>query len=347
MDFLTTNFIFDEITSYFYGRFRLLDLPLEILFKVLIFLDDPDLQNLAKTCRYLRIVANERFISRSKFLYVKQKIGISLSLRPTSEDLFRRNILPTSSKDILMNFNVNHFEVTNCLQKSFRKDKLSRRLNQRPTKEELKVRNIIPESETSDFVKKKLKELKKQNLSEMFDILVESYKYQNQNPKQIPKDYENLQEINKKILLGLGDVSDEFTQVYLKFFKRLQKNISISESLGNKKDINKSATVCKINEFLNHIENFSNQEQDLNNKENVLLKKNTSKVHDSSNVQSRRDFFESLSNPGSRCVSSSDSITEENSSNENNVNNEAKKRPKMILRASVNNDNLINYEKVY
>ncbi|CDR47041.1 CYFA0S27e01024g1_1 [Cyberlindnera fabianii] len=177
MDFLTTNFP-EDTTSEFTGPFRLLDLPLEILFRVLVFLDDPEMRSLAETCRTLRNVARERFIQRSKFFYVRDKIGIRLTeLRPALSELYHQHIVPVQNVNMLGN--TAHVTVINDLQRSFRRDSLSKSLQKRPMLSELKEKNIIPlDSSTSPLIKTRVKELKQENLSQMLQLLLKSYRFQ-------------------------------------------------------------------------------------------------------------------------------------------------------------------------
>ncbi|ONH65155.1 Mitochondrial F-box protein MFB1 [Cyberlindnera fabianii] len=167
-----------DTTSEFTGPFRLLDLPLEILFRVLVFLDDPEMRSLAETCRTLRNVARERFIQRSKFFYVRDKIGIRLTeLRPALSELYHQHIVPVQNVNMLGN--TAHVTVINDLQRSFRRDSLSKSLQKRPMLSELKEKNIIPlDSSTSPLIKTRVKELKQENLSQMLQLLLKSYRFQ-------------------------------------------------------------------------------------------------------------------------------------------------------------------------
>jgi hypothetical protein len=341
MNFLSTHFANDEVTSSFDGAFRLLDLPLEVLFKILIFLDDPDLQSLGKTCRYLKMAANERFISRSKFLYVKQKVGVSLQLRPSSQDLYERNILPTPSKSMLTNFNINHFQLASDLQRSFRRDSLSKRLRQRPSKQDLKGKNIIPREQTSELVKERLKELKKENLSQMLEVLTRSYKFQRHNEIPVDEELEPETTATNSALLNPIEVTDEFTMVYLKFFKRLSNNAIFSKASSNNAQ-NSAGKSSAYHQLLNHIE--SSQMISEGTAEGTSPKDSTKPVREVSKVRSAKEFFEKLSK------SSSSPLTYD-SDNEpklvTNKMNQARKPSKMILKASVMKDNIINYEKMY
>ena len=198
MDYLTTNFPGDMSINH-YEPFRLLELPLEVLIKVLIFLDVPDLISLSKTCHYLKEVANERFISRCRFYYTRNRLNCRLGLRPDTTVLYEQHIIP--NKDITVSAEL--LSTASTLEKNLRRDSLSKSLRKRPSIEELKQKRIVRNPDTGAVDDIKLK-LQNEALSEMLKLLLRSWRFQKKIVKSDVK------------MFVENDMDAEYMQIYQK-----------------------------------------------------------------------------------------------------------------------------------
>lgn len=276
MDYLTTNFNTELIDVNFTGPFRLMSLPLEIIIKILVFLDIPDLTNLSNTCVLLKKLANDKFISSSRFFYTRDKIGISIQQRPSIDWLYTRNIMPTKSPV----FNPNQFLIVSMLTKSIVKDNLKKRLQRRPSLQELQEKNIF-KKEANEFVKSKIKEFKKQNLANILTVYVKSYKFQKstsvpsnneETPSIISKFYTNLKKVTPNRLKKAKSHETIPVTTASKFLNHFEKSSSRDSARSVSLD---SKVLSKKEYFENLISNETNKEvKPINNRKpsRTLLK---------------------------------------------------------------------------
>lgn len=160
------------------GAFRLMDLPLEVLLKVLIFLDVPDLTNLSKTCVFLRNVSNERFVTRCRLIYTRERIDYLLKIRPDTDLLFEKHILPSKG----LNYNPDLLSTATTLQRNLRRDSLHKELRKRPSIKELREKRIVKKPEgVVDDIKSRLQT---HELSEMLQLLLKSWRFQKKDLKR-------------------------------------------------------------------------------------------------------------------------------------------------------------------
>lgn len=206
MDFLTTNFPEERLDQL--QGFPLMDLPLEILYKVLIFLDIPDLVNLGKTCRYLKQVSNERFVMRCRLWYTRDRLNLKLMLRPDVGSLYEKHIIPT--RDLSAHPEV--VSTAHMLEKNLRRDSLSKSLRKRPSLSELKDRGIMKRK--PDGVVQEIKtQYQKRELSEMLKLLLNSWRYQSAKaellePPEFVEVYDRVLS-KKKVAKVTQEVSDD------------------------------------------------------------------------------------------------------------------------------------------
>ncbi|CCH42807.1 Mitochondrial F-box protein MFB1 [Wickerhamomyces ciferrii] len=264
MNYLTTNFGEDQNLN-FTAPFPLLDLPLEILYKIIIFLDFPDLINLSKTCLYLERVANDRFIYSSRFYQTKNRIGISIQNRPSINELYSHHIMPVKSTAM---FNPNQLYLVSMLTKSIVKDNLKKNLQKRPSFNELKEKNIL-KSNTNELIQSKIKEFKKQNLSNVLSVYVNSYKFQ-QKQSTTEEEYKSLLQKFYSSLRSINPTSQT-------------SKTTISRSTDSSSNSNSNPNGTTATKFLNHIEQKNQQS------------KNRS-VSQDSKIYSKKQYFENLVN---------------------------------------------------
>lgn len=296
--------------SNFTGAFRLMNLPIEVLIKVLIFLDIPDLINLSRTCTLLKRLSNDRFISSSRFLYTKDKIGISIQNRPSIDSLYMRHIIPSKSP----NFNPNQLLIVSMLTKSIVKDNLKKKLQTRPCLQELKEKNIL-KKQANEFVQSKIKEFKKQNLTSMLTLYVNSYKFQKSSSSSS----------------SLASTEQEYSSILNKFYSNLRR--ITPNPLKKEKPLESSSPSTPAStstKFLNHYEKSNN--------------KNSGKADVSidSKVRSKKQYFENLIN------NFNDNSTTKNHGSMSKDKPVTNRKPsRTLLKASIINDCKINYEKVF
>ncbi|ODQ56985.1 hypothetical protein WICANDRAFT_81221 [Wickerhamomyces anomalus NRRL Y-366-8] len=314
MDYLTTNFNTELMDINFTAPFRLMNLPLEIIIKILIFLDIPDLVSLSRTCTLLKRLANDNFISSSRFLYTRDKIGISIQNRPTVDSLYSRHIIPIRSPS----FNPNQLLIVSMLTKSIVKDNLKKNLQKRPSLKELKDKNIV-KGQTTEFVQSKIKEFKKQNLSSMLTVYVNSYKFQ------------------KKTNSSTSIMNEEeYSSILGKFYSNLKKIPSTLKKAKSQDSITTSIDNNTSTKFLNHFEN-----KDVSNN-----KHSKRSISLDSKVFSKKQYFENLiqKNEHHENVDNDESITSLKKSKPPSA---IRKPSRTLLRASIVNDCKISYEKVF
>lgn len=175
MNFLTTNFD-SQMDSKFNNFFNFQSLPLEILIKILIFLDYPELLSLSKTCKFFHTICNDSYITKSQFLYKKDLIGLSLRLRPNFKYLQKKNYLPITN---FAKFNLNQYKINQDLEKHIKIDRLNKDFKKRPNLKELVEKNIIKFNKDCNNINNKKQMFKKMEIDEMLKVLVSSYKFNN------------------------------------------------------------------------------------------------------------------------------------------------------------------------
>jgi len=304
---MTTNFNTDFMEVYFTGPFRLMNLPVEIIIKILVFLDIPELINLSRTCTLLKRLANDKFISSSRFLYTKDKIGISIQNRPNIDALYMRHIIPVKSP----HFNPNQMLIVSMLTKSIVKDNLKKKLERRPNLNELKEKNIVKKQD-SEFVQSKIKEFKKQNLASMLSVYVNSYKFQKSTSEAS----------------HIAETEQEYTSILNKFYSNLRK--ITPNPLKKSKSHDHITTTIKntATKFLNHHPNEGDND-DISNKASSSQRS----VSLDSKVCSKKQYFENLQKMDD------DHLIEKPKT--------IRKPSRTLLKASIINDCKINYEKVF
>jgi hypothetical protein len=306
MDFLTTNFP-QDISSKHNGSFRLLDLPLEILFKVLIFLDVPDLINLSKTCQYLKQVSNERFIMRCRLLLIRERLNHQLMMRPDSGTLYEQHILP--SKDLGVNPEV--LTTAAVLEKNLRRDSLSKKLRMRPSLEELKAQRIIKKPEgVVDEIKTRLQN---QELSQMLQLLLKSWRFQ----KKIVK--------NDVEVLAQSGLDQEYLEVYGKVLNT--KVTPRKKSILSSDDVPTRANSSKTSEHIVTPSGYASTDSECNISPimSPVMSRQSSQGEESLRVNSagfnddmtrprqnhRDEFSDAASNESNEVITSTDNDTNE------------------------------------
>ncbi|KAI8915426.1 hypothetical protein DFJ77DRAFT_510545 [Powellomyces hirtus] len=130
------------------------ELPEELWSYTLTFVEDTDLQTLAKTNRLLRRLASDRILwtnyltSRNRFRIASRLFAVPQ--RPSRKDLVAWNILRTTPfRDITVAYingpaRVAHWTAQENIRKFFIYTSLQKALNARPSLDDLAARNVIP-----------------------------------------------------------------------------------------------------------------------------------------------------------------------------------------------------------
>ena len=110
-------------------------LPPEVIVRVLIFLDIPDLFNISRACHYLRHLACDPLLHHQRLHHASYVISLALAHRPS-----RSTISPPNAWIWLGKTHV----LSRSIAKSLTKIRLSHNLEHRPSASDLVARAILP-----------------------------------------------------------------------------------------------------------------------------------------------------------------------------------------------------------
>lgn len=149
-------------------------LPDELLvFLLLIYLDVPDWQQLSKVSHRFRALVLDPRLHKSRLVLTSHWLSTVILNRPSSMDLYRRNILlsplrlsPAAEPRIT--------DMLRTLPHRQSRDLLARALANRPSKQELTERGLVPKNlEMGPNAAKIVKSLERRRLENSLEVLIE------------------------------------------------------------------------------------------------------------------------------------------------------------------------------